>query len=79
MPVLAVAHFLRTLAFMSRVQGQGGVWFAGGWTFVDAHEFAIISGLAAAERLGAGYPFADNRGAADLYKAYMAVVHGIKQ
>lgn len=77
--VLPVAHFLRILAFMSRVQGQGHVWFAGGWTFVDAHEFAIISGLAAAERLGAGYPFADNKAAADIYRAYMAAVHGRKQ
>jgi predicted NAD/FAD-binding protein len=73
-----VAHFLRTLAFMPSIQGAGGVYFAGGWTFV-AHEFALISGLAAAERLGAAYPFADDPQAEAVYKAYVEAVHGVKR
>jgi predicted NAD/FAD-binding protein len=61
---------------MPRVQGAGGLFFAGGWTFVDAHEFAIMSGLAAAERLGAPYPFA-GRPCERIYRGYLRSVHGV--
>lgn len=74
-----MAHFLRTLALMPRIQGAGGVYFAGGWTFVDAHEFALISGLAAAERLGSPYPFEGDPQAEAVYRAYVDAVHGVKR
>lgn len=62
---------------MRQVQGRDSIYFAGGWSFVDAHEFSILSGLGAASRLGADYPWAQQHPqAAELYKAFMTTVHG---
>ena len=58
------------------VQGKGGMYFAGGWTFVDTHEYGIISGLAAAEALGCDYPFEDNPKALEGYAVYRQIVYG---
>jgi predicted NAD/FAD-binding protein len=38
------------------LNGRHRTRFAASWTLVNAHELAIISGLAAAHTLGAGYP-----------------------
>ena len=58
--------------------GQAGAahtWFAGSWTLFNTHDIAISSGLAAAERLGAPYPFAHNRLATATYKTVFAASH----
>lgn len=40
---------------LAQLQGQGGLWFAGGWTLpFDAQETALLSALTVAEGLGAG-------------------------
>lgn len=72
-----VGHFLRVLALLPRVQGKDNIYYAGGWTFVDAHEFAIQGGLAAAYRLGAPYPFEDSTKAAEMFRVYLKSVHGV--
>jgi uncharacterized protein len=40
------------------LQGVNRTWFCGGWTTLDYHEAALVSGMVIAEALGAEYPFA---------------------
>ncbi|KAG9770287.1 FAD/NAD(P)-binding domain-containing protein, partial [Aureobasidium melanogenum] len=49
-------HYLFVVPWMMFLQGQRRVRFAAAWTLVNAHEVAIISGIAAAVDLGAEYP-----------------------
>jgi predicted NAD/FAD-binding protein len=41
---------------MSFLNGKNRTHFAAAWTLVNAHELAVISGMAAAYALGASYP-----------------------
>eukprot|EP00466_Bigelowiella_natans_P020317 jgi/Bigna1/90992/estExt_fgenesh1_pg.C_850052 len=52
-------HFLFTVPLLRFIQGGGhdNCFFAGAYTLFNTHELAAVSGLAAAERLGASYPF----------------------
>jgi len=43
---------------LAEVQGARGVWFAGAWTGYGFHEDGLESGVAVAERLGGGVPWA---------------------
>lgn len=46
---------IRAQSALDRLQGRGGLWFAGGYTKpYDAQETALISAMAVAEGLGAG-------------------------
>lgn len=38
------------------LNGKKRTTYAAAWTLVNAHELAVISGMAAAYRLGAAYP-----------------------
>ncbi|KAK8098501.1 uncharacterized protein PG998_013987 [Apiospora kogelbergensis] len=49
-------HYLFVVPWVMFLQAKRGVRFAGSWTLVNAHEVAILSGLAAAVDLGAEYP-----------------------
>ncbi|KAH6689878.1 hypothetical protein F5X68DRAFT_167493 [Plectosphaerella plurivora] len=49
-------HYLFVVPWMVFLQAKNHVRFGGSWTLVNAHEVAIISGLAAAVDLGADYP-----------------------
>ncbi|BGP44415.1 hypothetical protein JCM10450v2_000228 [Rhodotorula kratochvilovae] len=49
-------HYLGCVPWMWLLQGQKRVRFAAAWTLVNAHELAVISGMAAAYALGASYP-----------------------
>jgi hypothetical protein len=49
-------HYAFVVPFMMFVQAKNHTRFASSWTLVNAHEVAIISGLAAAVDLGAEYP-----------------------
>lgn len=40
------------------IQGVNRTWFCGGYTTLDYHEGALVSGMVVAEALGAEYPFA---------------------
>lgn len=44
--------------------------------FPDMHEIAIVSGFAAAYRLGARYPFTDDKDCKRLFALYLAASHG---
>lgn len=49
-------HYLFVVPFMMFLQAKNNTRFAASWTLVNAHEVAIMSGLAAAVDLGATYP-----------------------
>lgn len=49
-------HYLLVVPWMSLLQGRKHTRFAGAWTLVNAHEVAVMSGIAAAVDLGANYP-----------------------
>ncbi|KAJ4469240.1 FAD/NAD(P)-binding domain-containing protein [Lentinula aciculospora] len=51
--------------------------FAGSWTLVNAHEVAVISGIAAAYSLGADYPkeLQEDRFARLCFRLYLLLVH----
>jgi len=52
--------------------------YAGAWTLVNAHELAIISGHAAAYKLGADYPIElyENEFARLCFRLYLLLAHG---
>jgi len=49
-------HYLFVVPWMMFLQGRKHTRFAAAWTLVNAHETAVISGIAAAVNLGAQYP-----------------------
>ena len=49
-------HYVFVVPWLWLLQGRRHTRFASSWTVVNAHEVAIISGLAAAVDLGAAYP-----------------------
>ncbi|KAI1420359.1 FAD dependent oxidoreductase [Xylaria sp. FL1777] len=49
-------HYLFVVQWMMFLQARRHTRFAAAWTLVNAHEVAVISGLAAAVDLGAEYP-----------------------
>ena len=49
-------HYLFVVPWVWALQGRKSTRFAGSWTMVNAHEVAVISGIAAAVDLGASYP-----------------------
>ncbi|KAF2205088.1 FAD/NAD(P)-binding domain-containing protein [Delitschia confertaspora ATCC 74209] len=49
-------HYLLVVPWMWLLQGRQRTRFAAAWTLVNAHEVAVISGIAAAVDLGANYP-----------------------
>ncbi|KAK0754388.1 hypothetical protein B0T18DRAFT_314436 [Schizothecium vesticola] len=54
----AWTHYALVVPWLWLLQGRGRrrTRFAGSWTVVNAHETAVLSGVAAAVDLGAGYP-----------------------
>ncbi|KAI1638090.1 hypothetical protein F4809DRAFT_660166 [Biscogniauxia mediterranea] len=51
------AHYARVVPWVALLlQGRRRTRFAGSWTLVNAHEAAVLSGVAAAVDLGAEYP-----------------------
>lgn len=69
-------HFAFTVPFMRYIQGQKHTWYCGSYTLINTHEIAIISGFAAACRLGAEYPFPDDDLARKQFEQYLLVIHG---
>lgn len=49
-------HYAFVIPWMWLLQGRRHTRFASSWTLVNAHEVAVISGIAAAVDLGATYP-----------------------
>ncbi|KAF2136876.1 uncharacterized protein K452DRAFT_329481 [Aplosporella prunicola CBS 121167] len=49
-------HYLFVVPWLWSLQGRQHTRFAAAWTLVNAHEVAVLSGVAAAVDLGASYP-----------------------
>ncbi|KAF2089795.1 flavin-containing amine oxidasedehydrogenase-like protein [Saccharata proteae CBS 121410] len=49
-------HYLFVVPWMWLLQGRKHTRFAASWTLINAHEVAVMSGIAAAVDLGATYP-----------------------
>lgn len=49
-------HYIFVVPFMMFLQAKNNTRFAAAWTLVNAHEVAVMSGIAAAVDLGAEYP-----------------------
>ncbi|KAI1141481.1 FAD/NAD(P)-binding domain-containing protein [Hypoxylon sp. FL0543] len=49
-------HYLFVVPWMMFLQAKNHTRYAASWTLVNAHEVAVMSGIAAAVDLGAGYP-----------------------
>jgi predicted NAD/FAD-binding protein len=72
------SHFTWVVPFVRAIQGakKGTTFYAGSWTLVNTHEIACVSGLAAAYRLGAKYPFDHDKLAASQFDSYLGIAHG---
>jgi hypothetical protein len=68
-------HFRRVVPWVWALQGRQHTWFAGSWTLFNTHDIAIASGLAAAHRLGAPYPFAHLPLAAATFDTVLGTSH----
>ncbi|GAA5827940.1 hypothetical protein JCM5353_007750 [Sporobolomyces roseus] len=71
-------HFLRVPLFLSLLQSHDRhTHFAGAWALVNAHEAAVVSGLAAAYALGAGYPeeLAQDEFAKKCFQGYLSICY----
>jgi len=68
-------HFRRVVPWVWLIQGHRHTWYCGSWTLFNTHDIAICSGFAAAERLGAPYPFAHNALATATYDTVLNASH----
>ncbi|KAK4103704.1 FAD/NAD(P)-binding domain-containing protein, partial [Parathielavia hyrcaniae] len=71
-------HYLLVVPWMWLLQGRRHTRFAAAWTLVNAHEVAVISGIAAAVDLGAAYPEDLERNGFSLlsFRLYYWLVYG---
>lgn len=71
-------HYLSVVPWMWLLQGRRSTRYAAAWTLVNAHEVAVISGIAAAVSLGAEYPHDLERDAFALlsFRLYYLLQHG---
>ncbi|KAK4186977.1 hypothetical protein QBC35DRAFT_411438 [Podospora australis] len=71
-------HFVFVVPWMWLLQGRKRTRFAGSWTMVNAHEVAVMSGIAAAVDLGASYPedLARDQFALLCFRLYYLLVYG---
>lgn len=71
------SHFYSVVPFVRFIQNSAHSWFCGAYTLVNTHEIATISGLAVAHRLGAPYPFGEDKLAKKQFDTYISVIHGV--
>ncbi|XP_005111352.1 uncharacterized protein LOC101864185 isoform X2 [Aplysia californica] len=69
-------HFAFTVPLWRYVQGTKHTWYCGSYTLINTHEIGIISGFAAACRLGASYPFIEDKLAREQFEQYLLMIHG---
>jgi predicted NAD/FAD-binding protein len=70
-------HFCFTVLFWRWLQGYRHTWFAGGYCLFNIHETAVVSGLAAAYRIGGKYPFEQDSQAKSSFFTFLRLVHGV--
>ncbi|KAK3941031.1 hypothetical protein QBC46DRAFT_432878 [Diplogelasinospora grovesii] len=71
-------HYVFVVPWMWLLQGRNRTRFASSWTMINAHEVAIMSGIAAAVDLGATYPEDLERDSFALlaFRLYYLVIYG---
>lgn len=71
-------HYLFVVPWVMFLQAKNRVRFGGSWTLVNAHEVAVMSGLAAAVDLGAEYPedLENDKFAFLCFRLYYLVAYG---
>jgi predicted NAD/FAD-binding protein len=70
-------HFLVTVPLIRFIQGSGHgtTFYCGAYTIANLHEIAVVSGFAAAKRLGAEYPFKQDANAKSNFGMYYMASH----
>ncbi|GAA5966780.1 hypothetical protein JCM8115_002814 [Rhodotorula mucilaginosa] len=70
-------HYAGCVPWMWLLQGKKRTRYAAAWTLVNAHEVAVISGMAAAYALGAEYPeeLEKDRFALLCFRSYLLLEH----
>eukprot|EP00930_Biecheleria_cincta_P092962 TRINITY_DN8305_c0_g1_i2.p1 TRINITY_DN8305_c0_g1~~TRINITY_DN8305_c0_g1_i2.p1 ORF type:complete len:495 (-),score=88.81 TRINITY_DN8305_c0_g1_i2:404-1888(-) len=68
-------HFRWVVPWVWTIQGYKHTWYAGSWLLFNTHDIAISSGLAVAHRLGAPYPFGENKLAAATFDTVLGAGH----
>lgn len=74
----AWTHYVKVVPWVSWLHAKSRrTTYAGSWTLVNAHEVAVISGMAAAYRLGASYPkeLDENSFARKSFRYYLILAH----
>ncbi|KAH6880870.1 flavin-containing amine oxidasedehydrogenase-like protein [Coprinopsis sp. MPI-PUGE-AT-0042] len=71
-------HYLFVVPWLWIIQGRNHTRFASSWTLINAHEVAVMSGIAAAVDLGATYPedLERDRFAFLCFRLYYLLVYG---
>jgi len=69
-------HFAYWVPWARFIQGTQHTWYCGSYTLFNTQEIAVMSGLAVAERLGAAYPFPEDKLAAAQFDMYLGIAHG---
>ncbi|KAF9269470.1 FAD/NAD(P)-binding domain-containing protein [Marasmius fiardii PR-910] len=71
------SHYLLVVPLLFLLNGKRRTTYAGSWTLVNAHELAVISGIAAAYSLGADYPpqLREDQFARLCFRLYLLLVH----
>ncbi|KAI1208118.1 FAD/NAD(P)-binding domain-containing protein [Annulohypoxylon truncatum] len=71
-------HYLFVVPWMMFLQAKNHTRYAASWTLVNAHEVAVISGIAAAVDLGADYPedLENDRFAFLCFRLYYLLAYG---
>ena len=72
-----VRHMALLVPLFRFIQGKRRTWYCGAHTLVNSQETAFVTGLAAARRLGAGYPFSDPE-ARRWFNYYGGILYGRK-
>ncbi|MCY3805433.1 MAG: hypothetical protein OXG91_02940 [bacterium] len=70
-----VKHVTLLVSLFRFIQGRRRTWHCGAHTLINSQETCLVSGLAAARRIGADYPF-DDPAARRTFNYYGRVLHG---
>lgn len=72
-----VFHVTVLMKAIQSLQGQRHTYYCGAHTLINSQEHCFISGMAAARRLGADYPFADAE-AKKWFNFFGGMIHGMR-
>ncbi|KAL1959361.1 hypothetical protein VTO42DRAFT_2164 [Malbranchea cinnamomea] len=74
-PLQSWKHWIKVTPFLKHINGNKNTLYAGAWTTVNIHEFALGSGVAVAYRLGARYEGFTEAGE-NILRRCLSICHG---